>query len=143
MISSEMTLAREENLIIVRSRNLEGDPKSRILLLPDRATLGDSWGKEVRRMLADELFSQCELTVCAAGSQLPEQTYDRIVVCCSQQEEGFDMAARKPASQLFIVHPIGRPNLVKPIENEVFVFLPFLDTKGSGRLWRKEAARQK
>ena len=116
MVSSEIELKREGNQIRVNSCGLEGEPGSRILLLPDRATLGESWGKEVRRMLADELFRNCELTVCASGAKVPEQqVFDRIIVCGSRQEEGLAIAAQKSSSKLLIVHPIGRPYTVKPI----------------------------
>lgn len=110
-----------------------------MILLADRATLGDSWGKEVRRLALD----RPHLRIVVPGEGRADSfeapgTVKWIVACGQRGDEGIRTRARYPDANLVLIHPVGQ---VPELEGPVYLALPGLDTRRKAKVWRAAAER--
>lgn len=111
------------------------------ILLPDPTVLGESWGKEVRRLA----LSDPELSIVVPVERdVPESDeFDGwLIACGARAGEGLAMQERVPDARVTLVHPLGQPDAEASVKATVNVFLPALDTGGAARRWRSVARRQ-
>lgn len=119
-----------------------GSRMKRVVLLPDSSVLGETWGKEVRRLAA----SDPSLEILVVGDRLSDPVesgvFDGLVIACGgRAEEGLGLLRRSPEARLVLLHPLGRPDGTGVGPGEVRLVLPGLDILGSGRRWRSAARR--
>ncbi|MBK1832582.1 hypothetical protein JIN78_00800 [Roseibacillus ishigakijimensis] len=69
-------------------------------------------------------------------------SYELIVACGSKSQEGLRVASSHSAGHVILVHPKGKPVVVEGVESRVTLFLPFVDTDGAGKTWRREGRKQ-
>ncbi|WP_200393151.1 hypothetical protein [Roseibacillus ishigakijimensis] len=62
-IENGLLIERQGGAISVVNKNYQEEVRRKILVLPDRSTLGENWGKEVRRLIQDESFQDAEVVV--------------------------------------------------------------------------------
>ncbi|MDP0489774.1 MAG: O-antigen ligase family protein [Verrucomicrobiota bacterium JB023] len=142
-IDNELKIERKGEAVLVLSRKEQDKNVRRILMFPDRSTLGESWGKEIRRLIEDEHFRDVEVVVATEAVPRGGEGFELIVASGSRYQEGLKAATNHPASPLILVHPKGKPFVIDEVENEVTLVLPFVDTDGAGRIWRREGRKQK
>ena len=114
-------------------------PKRQNLFFPDTSVLGETWGKEIRR-LADELEDlQIRVRTDGRTGEIPADVgfHPRwIIACGTEAEQGVSALEKFPNTTLILVHPLGRPVVPAGFNGKVSVILPMLDTHGTGRQWR-------
>lgn len=140
-IDNELKIEKDKGLFVLEKRENQGEASKRILILPDSSTLGESWGKEVRRLTRDPHFLDSVIVVAREPDSLLEANFDLIVVCGSNHQKMLKIAKANTGARIIFVHPEGKPHNVAGIENKVSLLLPFVDTDGGGRLWRREGRR--
>lgn len=113
----------------------------RVLFFPDRSVLGDSWGKEIRRLATDVRFRDGEILVAGGDLRKIQHQATVIIACGGSAQKGMDAVAAFPESRLILVHPIGRPDQDWTGNGKVSVLLPGLDTSGGGGIWRRISKR--
>jgi hypothetical protein len=109
------------------------------VILPDTSVLGDTWGKEIRR-LAGDLENTRILVPAKTGNggdfSYPGDSPGWLVACGKEAAHGLALRARFPEAGMILVHPLGRPAIPEGFDGNATVLLPLLDTSGYGRMWR-------
>lgn len=119
-----------------------GSGLNQVVLLADSTVLGETWGKEVRRLAvsrpswsivvpSDRVGDGDEMSV--LGGQ--------VIACGAAADDGLAHLTRADPPELTLVHPLGKPGGKGVAGKEVRVIIPELDTSGSGRRWRSFARR--
>ena len=134
----EMMMDERQNLLV---SHRDGKRSLRILFYPDQTVLGESWGKEIRRMAADPKFRDVEITIPGGEISTMGKHPQVILVCGRHAEEGIAAAALYPEARLVLVHPLGKPDASWANARNMSVLLPGLDTTGGGGLWRRFCVR--
>lgn len=133
----KIELATGRDVIVGR-----GNMKKRgeVLFFPATSVLGETWGKEIRRMAMAGEFREMEVRVNhePPASKAPRQSQapKLIVACGNQASAGLAALSRFPEATLILVHPLGKIVGAESIGGKVVVLLPMLDTQGEGRNWR-------
>jgi hypothetical protein len=115
------------------------------LILPDATVLGETWGKEVRRLagvLERPRLHVPAKTGCEGDLSYPGASPEWIIACGKVANTGFSMQAKFPEAGLILLHPLGRPAVPEGFRGKVTVILPMLDTSGYSRLWRASCRKQ-
>lgn len=140
-ISAETRIVLRKNGSVV-CRAAAGGGGYRVVLLPDVSVLGETWGKEVRRLAT----SDPSLTILVPGDRAVELSSGEsfagwVIACGNRVDEGLAFLKGSPGIRLTLVHPLGKPSVAGGGESDVSVIVPALDTSGSGRRWSGLARR--
>jgi len=136
LLSGEVRIGLDHhgNVVVNHSNGMRG---VKVLVLPDRTVLGETWGKEIRRLAAEDLFRDAEIGVSEEAFMEMGTPPGIIIACGARASEGLRVASRFPETRLILVHPLGRPAGGEGRRGRVTVLLPGLDTVGSGKMWRR------
>lgn len=111
-----------------------------VCFFADKATLGETWGKELRRLATarPDLLIQIPPKFVTGSFQQERRTFDWIVACGHRAPDGFAALAINPQARLVLVNPTGRE--LRSAKN-VQILLPGLDTRREGVFWKSACKR--
>lgn len=132
-------ISRSGDGTIFCSGNRQSDGKV-VLFFADESTLGEAWGKELRRlaMARPDLSIQIPPKPGTGSLQQEMREIEWIVACGHRVPDGFASLERNPHAKLVLVNPMGRA--LRNAKN-VQVLLPGLDTRREGAFWRSSCKR--
>lgn len=137
----QVSFDSNDNLVVI---NAEG--KRRMLFIPEASVLGDSWGKEIRRLAATDQYQEYVIETPFGGAVddggIPKSRPDAIVACGSEFPAGFSTLVKNPDALLILVHPVGKPIIPEGTNGRVSLILPMLDTTGGAGRWRALGKRK-
>lgn len=110
-----------------------------LFLFPDPTVLGETWGKEIRRLVGELAIRQVYVSTDRRIDRIPsgEDFQPRWIIACGREAgEGFAVIGKFPEAGLILVHPLGKPIVPEGFQGKVSVILPMLDTHGTGRQWK-------
>ncbi|MFD0894018.1 O-antigen ligase family protein [Luteolibacter ambystomatis] len=137
----EVTRTRSGSITLTAAgASKPGHGEKSIIVLPDSSVLGDSYGKELRRLILAAPATGLSIHVPDNARNWSPDSHSApvsILACGDRFPEGFELVSRWPGTSLFLVHPTGKPRLPETVPSQVLVLLPSLDTTGSSRAWKK------
>jgi hypothetical protein len=111
-----------------------------ILFLPDKLTIGEHYGKEIRRLAMEKSFGPMTIQVPKEKRLLTSQqaNFTHVIACGQTHQDAFEYSSSHPDLRLILADPLGKPGIPPaPLAPGIIIQLPSLDTHNTVRSWRK------